>query len=236
MKEDKQELSIQYSLLRIDQTLLLYKAAMDEVVTRIDILSQEFKLTNQYNPIEHLSSRLKKPQSIYRKMQKLGLDFTVENMIKNILDVAGVRIVCKFQNDIQKVVELIESQHDIQVLLRKDYITNPKESGYSSYHMIVTIPVSLSSGTFPVVVEIQIRTIAMDFWAALEHKIRYKYEGDIPAHLKRELKECAELTNFLDRKMQAIHNEVYAEEDIKNPTEQDISKHINEMMQMMKKR
>lgn len=232
---DKQEITVQYSLLRVDQTLLLYKAAMDEVVTRIDILSQEFKLTNQYNPIEHLSSRLKKPQSIYRKMRKLGLDFTVENMIKGIQDIAGVRIVCKFHDDIQKVVELIESQHDIQVLLRKDYISNPKESGYSSYHMIVTIPVSLSTGTFPVVVEIQIRTIAMDFWASLEHKILYKYEGEIPNHLKRELKECAELTNFLDKKMQAIHNEVHGEEDIKNPTEQDISNHIEEMMSIMKR-
>src|SRR5699024_9544248 len=136
--------------------------------------------------IEHISSRIKSKESINNKLVKKGLDCTYENIIKNINDIAGLRIICSFIPDIYKIVEIIENMQDITVIKKKDYVTSPKASGYSSYHLIVSVPVSLSIGTINVKVEIQIRTMAMDFWASLEHKINYKYEKQIPKGVKKE--------------------------------------------------
>ena len=198
--------------IQLEKTMLLYQAAMEEVLTRINILNREFKIANSYSPIEHISYRIKSPKSIYKKMQKNNIPMTAESLIKNIDDIAGIRIVCKFTSDIYALVELIEKQHDIKVLLHKDYIVNQKPSGYQSYHMIVSVPVSLAEGCINTKVEIQIRTIAMDFWASIEHKIRYKYEKDIPSHIQRELRECADIVKFLDQKMLALNEEVHQEE------------------------
>lgn len=190
------------------RTIFLYDAALKELNTKLDIWNKEFMLAHQYNPIEHVTSRIKTPQSIAKKMRRYEKELNIANIMELINDVAGIRIICSFTSDIYRIAELISSQADIRVLKVKDYIQNPKENGYTSYHMIVAVPVSLSSETVEVKVEIQIRTIAMDFWASLEHKIYYKFEGKAPVHIRRELKECADIVSFLDQKMLSINDEV----------------------------
>ena len=187
---------------------LLYDAALKEINTKLEIWTNEFKIMHQYNPIEHITSRIKSLKSIAKKLNKYGEEVNLFNIMDRVNDMAGIRIVCSFTSDIYKVAELISSQNDIKVLKIKDYIANPKPNGYMSYHMIVSVPVSLSMEVIETKVEIQIRTIAMDFWASLEHKIYYKYEGKAPAHIQRELKECADLVGFLDRKMLSINEEI----------------------------
>jgi putative GTP pyrophosphokinase len=189
-------------------TLMLYDAALKEINTKLEILNNEFKLAHQYNPIEHITSRLKTPQSIAKKIRRHNKELTIDNIIKHINDVAGIRIICSFTSDIYRIAELISTLSDIKVLKTKDYIAKPKENGYKSYHMIVTIPVYLSNMTIDTKIEIQIRTIAMDFWASLEHKIYYKFEGNAPDYIQKELKECSELVSYLDQKMLSINEEV----------------------------
>ena len=167
---------------------------------------------HKYNPIEHISSRIKSKESITNKLIKKGLDFTYENLIKTINDIAGMRIICSFIPDIYRMVEMIENMPDVTVLKKKDYVTTPKSSGYSSYHLIVSLPISLSVGVIDVKVEIQIRTMAMDFWASLEHKINYKYEKQVPKNVQKELKECAKMTQKLDKKMSNLGNTLMQEE------------------------
>lgn len=191
-----------------NRALLLYDAALKEVNTKIEILNSEFKLAHQYNPIEHITSRIKSPQSIAKKMRHNQRELTVENIIRYINDVAGIRIICSFTSDIYRIANLISKQSDVKVLKVKDYIKTPKENGYTSYHMIISVPIFLSDEVIPTKVEIQIRTIAMDFWASLEHKMYYKFEGNAPTHIRRELKECADIVSFLDQKMLALNEEI----------------------------
>lgn len=191
-----------------NRTLLLYDSALREINTKLEIMNNDFKLAHQYNPIEHITSRIKSPQSIAKKIRKLDLELTVENIVNYINDVAGIRIICSFTSDIYRIAELLTRQSDIKVLRIKDYIQNPKPNGYMSYHMIVTVPIFLSDRMVETKVEIQIRTIAMDFWASLEHKIYYKFEGKAPDYIRRELKECADLVSFLDKKMLSINEEI----------------------------
>jgi len=188
--------------------LLLYDAALKEINTKLEILNNEFKLAHQYNPIEHIASRIKTPQSIAKKLRHNNKELTVENIIKFVNDVAGIRIICSFTSDIYRIADLITKQSDIKVLKIKDYIMCPKGNGYTSYHMIVSIPVFLSDCTVETKVEIQIRTIAMDFWASLEHKIYYKFEGNAPEHIQKELKECSEIVAYLDQKMLSLNEEI----------------------------
>lgn len=186
----------------------IYSAALKEVNTKLEILNAEFHMAHRYNPIEHLSARIKSPESIAKKLRHQGRAVTVENIVRYINDVAGIRIICSFTSDIYRISELIRKQSDVKVLKIKDYIANPKPNGYTSYHMIVSVPIFLSDMTIDTKVEIQIRTIAMDFWASLEHKMYYKFEGNAPENIRRELKECADLVGFLDRKMMAINEEI----------------------------
>ena len=188
--------------------LLLYDSALKQINTKLEILNNEFKLVHKYNPIEHITSRIKTPQSIARKLRLNNKELTVENIIKYVNDVAGVRIICSFTSDIYRIADLIARQSDIKVLKVKDYIMCPKENGYSSYHMIVAIPVFLTDRTVETKVEIQIRTIAMDLWASLEHKIFYKFEGKAPEHIRKELKECSEIVAYLDQKMLSLNEEI----------------------------
>jgi putative GTP pyrophosphokinase len=188
--------------------LLLYDAALKEFNTKLEILNNEFKLAHQYNPIEHITSRIKTPQSIAKKLRHNGRELTVENIIKYVNDVAGIRVICSFTSDIYRIADLITQQNDIKVLKVKDYIISPKENGYTSYHMIVSIPIYLSNRMVETKVEIQIRTIAMDFWASLEHKIYYKFEGNAPENIKKELKECSEIVSYLDQKMLSLNEEI----------------------------
>lgn len=190
----------------------MYGAALKQLETKIDIINNEFKTLHKYNPIEHVSSRIKSKESIYKKLKKKGLEPTYENLVKTINDIAGIRIICSFIPDIFKIVEMFENMNDITVIKKKDYVTTPKPSGYSSYHLIISVPVSLSVGTINVKVEIQIRTMAMDFWASLEHKINYKYDKQIPKGIKKELKECAKITQKLDKRMSHLGRNLMEEE------------------------
>lgn len=191
-----------------NRTLLLYDSVLREINTKLEILNNEFKQAHQYNPIEHITSRIKSPESIARKIRKKNLELTIENIVKYVNDVAGVRIICSFTSDIYRIASAISNQDDVTVLRVKDYIANPKPNGYMSYHMIVSIPIFLTNDVIDTKVEIQIRTIAMDFWASLEHKIYYKFEGKAPAGIKDELKECANIISFLDEKMLSINESV----------------------------
>lgn len=188
--------------------LLLYDAALKEINTKLEILNNEFKLAHQYNPIEYITSRIKSPQSIAKKLRHNEKELKIENIVKYVNDVAGIRIICSFTSDIYRIADLIAKQNDIKILKIKDYIMCPKENGYTSYHMIVTIPVFLSNQTVETKVEIQIRTIAMDFWASLEHKIYYKFEGNAPEHIQKELKECSDIVAYLDQKMLSLNEEI----------------------------
>lgn len=192
-----------------NRATLLYDAALKEVNTKLEILNNEFKLAHRYNPIEHITSRLKSPQSIAKKIRRKGVELTVENIVKYVNDVAGIRIICSFTSDIYRIADLIAKQSDVKVLKVKDYIMCPKKNGYTSYHMIVSVPIFLSNSVIDTKVEIQIRTIAMDFWASLEHKIYYKFEGRAPENIRTELKECADIVSYLDQKMLSINEEIH---------------------------
>ena len=192
------------------EVTLIYNAALRQIQTRMEILNEEFQHVHRYNPIEHIKSRIKTPESIVKKLKRNGYESTIENMVKYINDIAGIRVICSFTSDIYRIVAMIAEQRDIKVIAVKDYITFPKASGYKSYHMIVTVPVYLSDRTVDAKVEIQIRTVAMDFWASLEHKIHYKFEGDAPEHIKSELVECAKMVSELDARMLSLNEEILA--------------------------
>lgn len=184
--------------------MLMYKSALKEIETKVNILSDEFQTLYKYNPIEHIKTRLKSPESIIKKMERKNLGITYNNMVNYINDVAGIRIICSFLPDIYRIVEMFEKSEDLKIVEKKDYIKTPKQSGYSSFHLIVLVPVSFSNGTVDVKVEIQIRTIAMDFWASLEHKIKYKYENEVPKNISKELVSCARMIHQLDKKMSRL--------------------------------
>lgn len=185
--------------------MFLYNAALKEVGTKIEILNEEFLNVHNYNPIEHIKSRVKSPDSIVRKLKRNGYEVTIENMVKHLNDIAGIRIICSFTSDIYMIAEMISNQSDITVIQIKDYIANPKENGYKSYHLVVSVPIFLSDGPVDVKVEIQIRTIAMDFWASLEHKIYYKFEGNAPLDIRTDLKQCADIVAMLDARMLSLN-------------------------------
>lgn len=192
------------------EVTITYHAALRQMETRMEILNDEFQHVHQYNPIEHIKARIKTPESIVKKLKRNGYESTIDNMVKYINDIAGIRIICSFTSDIYRIADMISEQRDINVIAVKDYITFPKASGYKSYHMIVTVPVYLSDRTVDTKVEIQIRTVAMDFWASLEHKIHYKFEGDAPEHIRTELVECAKLVADLDDRMLSLNEEILA--------------------------
>mgnify|MGYP002545561210 FL=1 len=210
------------------EVTLVYSAALRQMETKMQILNDEFQHVHQYNPIEHIKARIKTPESIVKKLKRYGQESTIDNMVKYINDIAGIRIICSFTSDIYRIADMIRDQKDIQVIAVKDYITYPKASGYKSYHMIVSIPVYLSDRTVDTKVEIQIRTIAMDFWASLEHKIYYKFEGNAPDYLEQELKACADMADMLDNKMFSLNQAItkIAEEQAK---EKEAAKVAEEM-------
>lgn len=188
--------------------ILLYDSALKEINTKLEILNNEFKLAHSYNPIEHITSRIKSPESIAKKIRHNKRELTVENIVKYVNDVAGIRVICSFTSDIYRIADAIAKQNDVKVLKVKDYIMCPKANGYMSYHMIVSVPIFLSNNVIDTKVEIQIRTIAMDFWASLEHKIYYKFEGNAPERIRKDLKECADIISYLDQKMLSLNEEV----------------------------
>ena len=204
-------MNIPNSFNQVDQwksVMFLYDSALKEINTKIEILNNVFVHIYNYNPIEHIKSRLKTPDSIVKKLKRYGFEVTIDNMVEKLSDIAGIRIICSFTSDIYQIAEMITKQSDVTVLYVKDYIKNPKPNGYKSYHMVVTIPIYLTDGPVDTKVEIQIRTIAMDFWASLEHKIYYKFEGNAPAYLQQELKACADVVNMLDVKMFSLNQAI----------------------------
>ncbi len=188
-----------------------YKFGMEEVATKVGILQQEFQHLQQYNPIEHVSSRLKSPESVLDKIARKNCAPNFEAIRETITDIAGVRVTCSFTSDVYRVSEALTRQDDITVLHVKDYVREPKPNGYRSLHLILEVPVFLSTGAVTVPVEVQLRTVAMDFWASLEHKIYYKYDGVVPADISRTLSEAAETAARLDTEMEQLHRDVHGE-------------------------
>ncbi len=188
--------------------MFLYNAALKEMGTKLEILNDEFQHVHKYNPIEHIKKRVKSPESIVKKLRHYGYETSIENMVRYVNDIAGVRLICSFSSDIYRLAGMIGNQSDIKVLSIKDYIKNPKPSGYKSYHMLVSVPIYLTDSVVDTKVEIQIRTIAMDFWASLEHKIYYKFEGNAPEYISRDLRECADMVSTLDEKMLSLNEAI----------------------------
>lgn len=191
-----------------EEVILIYRSALKQISTKLEILNDEFQHVHRYNPIEHIKSRLKTSESIVKKLRRQGHESTIHNMVQYVNDIAGIRVICSFTSDIYRIAEMITNQGDIKVLSVKDYLVNPKPSGYKSYHMLVSVPVYLSDRIVDTKVEIQIRTVAMDFWASLEHKIHYKFEGNAPEHIKEQLVECAQMVAALDARMMSLNEEI----------------------------
>ena len=190
--------------------MFLYNSALKEVGTKLEILNDEFQHVHKYNPIEHIKTRIKTPESIVKKLRRYGYEISIENMVKYINDIAGVRLICSFTSDIYRLAEMIGNQSDLKVLSIKDYIKNPKPSGYRSLHLIVQVPIFLQNEKKMVNVEVQFRTIAMDFWASLDHKMRYKKElsDEEVEILQEELYDCARQSAALDERMQGIRDRI----------------------------
>lgn len=188
----------------------MYRCAIMEIETKLNVLNEEFSCAHDRNPIESIKTRLKSPESVSRKLKKHQLSFSLENIRNNIFDVAGVRVICSFPYDIYFIAESLVKQDDITLIERKDYIQCPKESGYRSLHLIVEVPIFLTNEKTPMKVEIQLRTIAMDFWASLEHKLQYKktLPPEEAEEIRHELFECAVLSSSLDQRMENIKNKI----------------------------
>ncbi len=190
-----------------EKLMTIYEMAITELETKLNILQKEFKVFYNYDLIDHINTRIKQPESIVNKMKKKGYELTYKEMIENINDIAGIRVICQLKDDIFKIRNLIEKIPGIHIEKEKDYVNHPKESGYASYHMIVKVPVNLSKQTIYVKVEVQIRTLAMDFWASLEHKMKYKTDKEVNKKTSKELVNYAKIVNKMDNKM-ALMNEL----------------------------
>ncbi|WP_318628013.1 GTP pyrophosphokinase family protein [Paenibacillus polymyxa] len=212
----------------ITRFMLIYKFALDEMETKIEILKQEFQALHDYSPIEHTKSRLKSPESIMNKMIRKHSELSLDAIKDHIKDIAGLRITCSFISDIYDVSNMLQRQSDLKVLEIKDYIKNPKPNGYQSLHLLVQVPVFMSDCEELVCVEVQIRTIAMDFWASLEHKIFYKYNQAVPESLTRELKNAADSANALDLQMERLHREIKEIKDARG--EEDSMEELRKIM------
>ncbi|KAA9161128.1 GTP pyrophosphokinase family protein [Amycolatopsis acidicola] len=189
----------------LGRELMVYKFAVEELLTKLRILSEEFDFAHQHDPIEHITSRVKQPKAIMQKLRRKGIEPSIEAVREEIEDVAGIRVVCPFVPDVYMVAGMLGRQDDVEIVKTKDYIDEPKPNGYRSLHLIVRIPVFLSDRVEKVKVEIQMRTIAMDFWAAVEHKLFYKYDGEAPADFGTELRAAAATAADLDTRMTALH-------------------------------
>lgn len=208
------EVTVSLSQLRaardeVQRFLLPYQFGLKEIETKVEILRDEFLQLHDYNPIEHISSRVKSADSLVAKVGRKGIDGDFDSIREHITDIAGVRVTCSFVADTYRLFDLLTQQDDIEVYSVKDYIADPKPNGYKSLHAIVRVPVFLSTGRVDVPVEVQFRTIAMDFWASLEHKIYYKFERQVPESLLAELKDAAASAAELDERMQRLHRQVH---------------------------
>lgn len=213
MIRDNDPLKLLQSAFPFQRLMAQYRCALEEIRAKFEVLNMELSLKRDANPIESISCRIKKPVSIIEKLRQKGLDFSLDNIERNIFDVAGIRIVCSFTDDIYHIAERICLQEDIRLLRIKDYIKNPKENGYRSLHLVVSVPVVFAEESKMLPVEIQFRTIAMDFWASIEHKLRYKknLSEDISKAIANDLWECADKINDIDNRMQDINRRMGVE-------------------------
>jgi putative GTP pyrophosphokinase len=211
----------------ITRFMMMYKFALDALETKIEILKEEFQFLHDYNPIEHTKSRLKSPESILNKINRKQCDISFSSIKSNITDIAGLRITCSFVTDIYRISDMLQSQSDLTIIGMKDYIKQPKPNGYQSLHLLVGVPVYMSDRQENVCVEVQIRTIAMDFWASLEHKIFYKYKEAVPPKLLQELKEAVDSAAALDQQMERLHNEIA---EIKESNQKDTDDEIKRIV------
>ncbi|MDQ0089283.1 putative GTP pyrophosphokinase [Paenibacillus anaericanus] len=186
----------------------LYQLALDELKNKIKLIQTEWKIHNGYSPIEHIKTRIKEPKSILDKLERKGLEMTVDNMVNKIHDIAGMRIVFSFVKDIYSLLDHLRKREDLTILEIKDYIANPKPNGYQSLHLIVAVPLTLFEGQRWMKIEIQMRTLAMDFWASMEHILFYKFEKQVPPHIVKELTEAALAADALDKKMHGLRKEI----------------------------
>ncbi|MBR6153421.1 MAG: GTP pyrophosphokinase family protein [Treponema sp.] len=190
--------------MELQQLLMLYESGIKQITTKFEILEDEFESRHMRNPIETITSRIKDPMSIVEKLQRKGLSLTIDNMVNKLYDIAGIRVTCPFISDVYHVTQMLLQQDDIDLIEMKDYIKNPKPSGYRSLHVIVKVGVYFSDQKREIPVEIQIRTIAMDFWASLEHQLHYKKDYKMPEDISKELKEIADTITENDRRMQEL--------------------------------
>ena len=193
---------------KLKEYLVLYKCALKNLQMRVDILLDDFSNFQENNPIEHIKTRLKTPESIAEKLHRQNYPLTADSAVKNLTDIAGMRCICAYTNDIYYISEVLKKQPDMAVRIVKDYVTYPKPSGYRSYHLILDIPIYLTSRSICLPVEIQIRTQSMEFWASLEHKAKYKFKNDMPKDLSDRLIACADEIAALDERMHAIQEEL----------------------------
>ncbi|PJI08661.1 MULTISPECIES: GTP pyrophosphokinase [Clostridium] len=199
---------VEGKLEEMQELIMKYSAAIKEVRTKLEILDNEFKVKRKRNPIEYMKSRVKDPRSIIDKLERKGFEVNFKSAQENLNDIAGIRVVCSFVGDIYEIADMLKKQDDIKLVIEKDYIKHPKANGYRSLHMILEIPIFFSDHTEPVRVEVQIRTIAMDFWASLEHKLYYKTIDRDVGTIRKDLKECADVISETDIKMQNIQKQV----------------------------
>lgn len=191
---------------QFEELMMMYSSAIREVRTKLEVLNDEFQVKRSHNPIAYIKYRVKKPASILEKLHRRGYPVSLQSVEENLHDVAGIRVICSYVQDIYMVADMLTSQNDITVLQVKDYIANPKPNGYRSLHLVLQIPVFFSDGCKLLKVEVQIRTIAMDFWASLEHQLKYKTEGPVPDEIAQELKDCSDVIANTDQRMQNIYN------------------------------
>ena len=189
----------------VSELMLKYNFALQLLETQFNILIKEFEFKNKYNPVEHMKSRLKTEKSIIDKLNKKGYEVTTKNMISHVHDIIGIRIVCSFLEDVYDIVDIIKSSKQFKIKEEKDYIKNPKSTGYMSYHLIVLVPIYLNETVEYIEAEVQIRTSAMDFWASIDHKIQYKFPSEIPEEVKNEMFNCAVDIRKLDEKMYQLN-------------------------------
>ena len=222
LSQHDEELLIE-SAMQMQQMMLLYESGIREIKTKLDILSDESRISGKPSPIDSIKSRIKSPRSIISKLKRRGFPITLQSMIDNLNDIGGIRVICPFIEDIYTVADMLMRQDDLTLIEKKDYIANPKPNGYRSLHLILEVPIFLAERTQPVRIELQIRTMAMDFWASLEHKIYYKFEGSGPDSLQAELKACADMVDMLDAKMFSLNQSILetrkAQEDEPEPKE-----------------
>ena len=197
--------TMMWSMVQYKELQMLYSCALKEIQTKFEILDTEFKLEYNRDPISSISTRLKRTESVMDKLERKGLPFTLASIEENIHDMAGIRVICSYIDDIYLIADALLRQDDITLIARKDYIEHPKDNGYRSLHLIVEVPVFLTNHKKSMKVEVQIRTIAMDFWASLEHRIRYKVDFEVPEDLNRELFDAAQRIAEVDEDMQRIH-------------------------------